>query len=316
MCAQCDRIAYADWHQCPRQQQQQGGVCARCEGPHAPELPCFIQPLEGARPIQQQNVAEDGDDDNTNDDGEQLPIRLCFFDAETSQDEPLHLQTQIAQKHVPLLIVAEVICERCIRAGIQVHDGHGRRAQGCVCGTARGPRMRQWCSPPFLNAANDVTPRPPGAPTYNFRRLYFHSFDDAAANPVDQFLDFLTKHGPQRSHTICLAHNGGKYDFHLILEALHLRSLPAKRLCTTGLKIYSMRLGGNNQRRITFKDSLNYFFCELDALPKSFKLPAELATPKPYFPYLFIRRRHLLERLQGLPPRDAYAEAPKIFGVV
>uniref|UniRef100_A0A183C758 DNA-directed DNA polymerase n=1 Tax=Globodera pallida TaxID=36090 RepID=A0A183C758_GLOPA len=85
------------------------------------------------------------------------------------------------------------------------------------------------------------------------------------------------------------------------------RSLPPKRLCTTGLKIYSMRLSGNNQRRITFKDSINYFFCELDALVKSFDLPADLATVKPFFPYLYIQRQHLHQRLAGLPPMEFYA---------
>ncbi|KAL3075850.1 hypothetical protein niasHT_032053 [Heterodera trifolii] len=193
-------------------------------------------------------------------------------------------------------------------AGISVHDGHGQRALGCVCmcGSVRGQQMRQWMSPPFANAPGDNTPSPPGAPLYNFRRLFFHSFDNAAADPVDQFLDYLTRHGPKNAHTVCIAHNGGKYDFHLVLEALHRRSMPPKRLCTTGLKIYSMKLGGNNQRRITFKDSVNFFVCQLDALVKSFNLPQHLATVKPFFPYMFINRQHLLERLAGLPGLDYY----------
>ncbi|KAL3119382.1 hypothetical protein niasHT_003990 [Heterodera trifolii] len=67
-----------------------------------------------------------------------------------------------------------------------------------------------------------------------------------------------------------------------------------------------MQLGGYNQRRITFKDSVNFFFCELDALVKSFNLPQHLATVKPFFPYMFIKRQHLLERLAGLPGLDYY----------
>ncbi|KAL3118367.1 hypothetical protein niasHT_001003 [Heterodera trifolii] len=233
----------------------------------------------------------------------------AFFDAETSQERPLQLNNQIAQKHVPLLIVAEVICEPCLRAGISVNDGFGRRAPDCVClcRMVRGQQMRRWSSPPFVNRPGDNTVPPNGAPTFNQRRFYFHSFDDEANDPIEQFLIFLMKHGSKKAHTVCIAHNGGKYDFHLVLEALHRRSIPPKRLCTTGLKIYSMKLRGRHQRRITFKDSINYFFCELDALVKSFDLPQHLATVKPFFPYLYIQRQHLLQRLNGLPAIEHYS---------
>ncbi|KAL3080617.1 hypothetical protein niasHS_012961 [Heterodera schachtii] len=241
--------------------------------------------------------------------GRTYSVIVCFFDAETSQERPLQLNNQIALKHVPLLIVAEIICEPCIRAGISVNDGFGRRAPDCVClcRMVRGQQMRRWSSPPFVNEAGDNTLPPDGAPTFNQRRFYFHSFDNEANDPIEQFLLFLMKHGPKKAHTVCIAHNGGKYDFHLVLEALHRRSIPPKQLCTTGLKIYSMKLRGMNQRRITFKDSINYFFCELDALVKSFDLPQHLATVKPFFPYLYIQRQHLLHRLNGLPAIEHYS---------
>ncbi|KAL3074705.1 hypothetical protein niasHT_037570 [Heterodera trifolii] len=248
-CRDCGRVAYLGLHQCPPLGQADKGAqdCRLCAGPHMNDQPCFIQPLGPghARAARVNNsinidVASEDDDDNDSDedDDDEQPLRFCFFDAETSQDRPLQLNNnnQVAQKHVPLLIVAEVICDRCIKAGISVHDGHGQRALGCVCmcGSVRGQQMRQWMSPPFANAPRDNTPSPPGAPLYNFRRLFFHSFDNAAADPVDQFLDYLTRHGPKNAHTVCIAHNGGKYDFHLVLEALHRRSMPPKRLCTTG----------------------------------------------------------------------------------
>ncbi|KAL3082483.1 hypothetical protein niasHT_038315 [Heterodera trifolii] len=336
ICQMCGRVAYANIHQCPPARRPDGLIdCRRCRGRHTFDQPCFIQPI-GEAPAREQraqspapadndgdgidfilnNLGDDneeeasvegGDDDDEEERDEQLPLRLCFFDAETSQEHPLQLNNQQAQKHVPLLIVAEVICEPCIRAGINIQDGQGQRARNCVCGTARGPQMRQWMSPPFINAPGDNTLQPEGAATFNNRRLFFHSFDNEDADPVDQFLDFLTHHGSKKAHTICIAHNGGKYDFHLVLEALHRRSLPPKKLCTTGLKIYSMKLRGRNQRRVTFKDSINYFFCELDALVKSFDLPQHLATVKPFFPYLFIKRQHLLERLNGLPAIEHYS---------
>ena len=93
---------------------------------------------------------------------------------------------------------------------------------------------------------------------------------------------------------------------HLILETLHQRNLPPKRILTTGLKIYSMTLRGNHQRQITFKDTLNFFYCELDALPKTFNLPNEIATAKPFFPYLYIRHENLNVRLPGLPDAEFY----------
>ncbi|KAL3122693.1 hypothetical protein niasHT_009590 [Heterodera trifolii] len=325
-CRDCGRVAYLGLHQCPPLGQADEGAqdCRLCAGPHTNDQPCFIQPLGPghARAARVNNnninidvVSEDDDENDTDEDDDEQPLRFCFFDAETSQDRPLQLNNnnnQVAQKHVPLLIVAEVICDRCIKEGISVHDGHGQRALGCVCSLYQGGNQRSrrsWttCARLCLYVwVWDNTPSPPGAPLYNFRRLFFHSFDNAAADPVDQFLDYLTRHGPKNAHTVCIAHNGGKYDFHLVLEALHRRSMPPKRLCTTGLKIYSMKLGGYNQRRITFKDSVNFFVCQLDALVKSFNLPQHLATVKPFFPYMFIKRQHLLERLEGLPGLDYY----------
>jgi hypothetical protein len=204
-----------------------------------------------------------------------------------------------------VLIIAEVLCERCIRQGIGATDEHvGQAAEDCVCGTPIGPRGRQWCSPPFRNAEGDHSPVPANAPAYNPRRLYFHAFDDEAADPVGQLLDFLTRHGPKGVQTVCLAHNGGKYDYHLLLESLHERNEAPRSLCTTGLKIYSMRLKGLHKRDVVFKDSLNYFFCELDALPKAFGLTG--VNAKPFFPYMYIRHQNLHERLPGLPALEHY----------
>uniref|UniRef100_A0A914MGR2 DNA-directed DNA polymerase n=1 Tax=Meloidogyne incognita TaxID=6306 RepID=A0A914MGR2_MELIC len=303
ICARCNHIIYADQEQrhqaeCqPRIQQQQvtntsqHKFCNQCKGPHKQEQPCYIQPLK-----------EVGDEE---DNGKRTPLRLCFFDAETSQDEPMQVSNNIKGfKHVPLLIIAEVICEKCIIAGFGV-ENIGQRAEGCFCGKPCNNQWRRWCSPPFRNSQGDNTPTPENI-FYNPRRMYFHSFDNEQQSPVDQFLDYLQQHGPKNVLTVCIAHNGGKYDFHLLLEALYHRSIPPKRLCTTGLKIYSMRLGGSHQRKVLFKDSLNYFFCELDALTKVFALPEELATTKPFFPYLYVKRQHLHERIRGVPPLDYY----------
>ncbi|KAL3104900.1 hypothetical protein niasHT_026395 [Heterodera trifolii] len=149
-CRDCGRVAYHGIHQCPPLDQAGVGAedCRLCGGPHTYDQPCFIQPI-GSGPTRAARVnnnnnsinidiaSEDDENDTDEDDDDEQPLRFCFFDAETSQDRPLQLNNnnnnQVAQKHVPLLIVAEVICDRCIRAGISVHDGIGQRALGCVC---------------------------------------------------------------------------------------------------------------------------------------------------------------------------------------
>nr|CAD2205395.1 unnamed protein product [Meloidogyne enterolobii] len=309
ICSNCHLIIYAQQtHECHQQQRQPQENCTKCNGPHSEDQPCYIQPLsveaeeeEIIEPVLNENQQQQQQAKRQR----KQPLRLCFFDAETSQDEPVQISNNInGYRHVPLLIIAEVICEKCILAGISI-ENIGQRAPGCFCGKPRGQRWLNWCSPPFRNAPGDTTARPDNI-IFNPRRMFFHSFDNAEENPVDQFLDYLLNHGSQNMLTICIAHNGGKYDFHLLLEALHRRNQPPTRLCTTGLKIYSMTLGGNHQRKVQFKDSLNYFFCELDALTKIFALPEDVATTKPFFPYLFIQRQHLHERIIGLPPLEYY----------
>nr|CAD2207486.1 unnamed protein product [Meloidogyne enterolobii] len=273
ICSNCHLIIYAQQaHECQQQRQQPQINCKMCNGPHTEDQPCFIQPLK------------------PDEDEQEIIMKIIMNNNSNKEQEIIDNQF--------------VICEACIRANIRIEDV-GQRAQGCFCGTPRGERWRNWCSPPFRNAPGDNTAFPDNI-TFNHRRMFFHSFDNAEDNPVDQFLDYLLNHGSQHMLTICIAHNGGKYDFHLLLEALHRRSHPPTRICTTGLKIYSMSLGGNNQRKVLFKDSLNYFFCELDALTKVFALPEDLVTAKPFFPYLFIQRQHLHYRLRGLPAIQYY----------
>nr|CAD2206470.1 unnamed protein product [Meloidogyne enterolobii] len=157
-----------------RQQPQRN--CKICNGPHTEDLPCFIQPLKS-----DEDEQEDTNENNNEQQQQQRtrnhrqPIRLCFFDAETSQDEPVQISQNInGYRHVPLLIIAEVICEACIRAGIRIEDV-GQRAQGCFCGTPRGERWRSWCSPPFINAPGDNTAFPNNI-TFNHRRMFFPFF--------------------------------------------------------------------------------------------------------------------------------------------
>ena len=75
------------------------------------------------------------------------------------------------------------------------------------------------------------------------------------------------------------------------------------KVVTTGLKLYSVEIAGQHERRIIIKDSLNFFTSRLAELPETFGLTVD---PKPFFPYLFIKRRNLKVTLPHLPPKKFY----------
>ena len=148
-------------------------------------------------------AAEDGksqlaiEDANENEDGgsqtNNKPYRYFIFDIECSQSEEVEVGRF---KHVPILICAELICTECIAAGIKVGRStteNPARPDTCICkgaDTITG-RARQW-----------VVPNSGG------RQFAFHSFDDGRINPVDEMLTFLTHHGPLKTNTVALSHNG------------------------------------------------------------------------------------------------------------
>jgi hypothetical protein len=105
--------------------------------------------------------------------------------------------------------------------------------------------------------------------------------------------------------TIAISHNGGKFDNHLLLERLYAKAVPVN-LLTTGLKIYTMEVKGTGYRNIVFKDSLNFFHCALDKLPKTFGLSAEESGDKGHFPHFFNRRENLDLQLDELPAFELY----------
>lgn len=58
-------------------------------------------------------------------------------------------------------------------------------------------------------------------------------------------------------------------------------------------------------RETVFKDSLNFFKCRLDALPKTFRLQ-HLVEEKPWFPHLYNTERHLNKQRNSLPKAHYY----------
>lgn len=177
------------------------------------------------------------------------------------------------------LLVAQVLCEKCIEAKVDVKEQITRvnRPAGCFCGVGRRRQLS--------------------------RNLVFDSWSKKDADPVDEFLEWLLHSGPKSGTvTIVLSHNGGKFDIHACLERLYTKNIPVK-LVMTGLKIYSMEIKGRNTRHVIFKDTLNFFFAPLASLPKSFEVDV---APKPFFPYLWNQPENLFVELDHLPDQKYY----------
>lgn len=93
------------------------------------------------------------------------------------------------------------------------------RALNCVCGVFSNKFRYKW--------ANLVKDNP--------RLLFFREGPD---NPrknqtvADQFLDFLTHCGERSTQDIILAHNAGKYDLHLLVDAIYARNIQPNLIMT------------------------------------------------------------------------------------
>lgn len=165
------------------------------------------------------------------------PVRYVFWDVESElleaadDDNVGHVDWEDGEEgeraaaaacqksHRPLLVCADVICERCIAAGIDLDREPKRRAPGCFCGVPwrLGDLGRHACmqADPQLVAAGQMP-----IDGKNPRRLAFHRFqqqqqpqqNQAHPRPVNsaiaQFVDLLLHTGPLMARTIALAHNG------------------------------------------------------------------------------------------------------------
>lgn len=268
-----------------------GAECSRCELVHDRRHPyCYIQPVAPAAPT-------DDEDDDVDDPvrgkkkkKKRRQVRYVFYDIEASQRARLQLKSgEVVRRHEPILLVCAVLCAPCMDAGHTIDSPDRRPPSGkCLCGVF-GPRFR------YRQHQVDDGVR---------RKLAFHSFDRPTGNPVDDFLDFLLLTGPRCTTTVVLAHNGGKYDHHMLMERLFHRGI-TPRVVANGLKLYTVDVRAD-RRHIVLKDSLNFFSSPLADLHKTFDLGREGVAHKPYFPYLYIQRRYLNRPLKRLPPRRYY----------
>ncbi|KAL3071911.1 hypothetical protein niasHS_016512 [Heterodera schachtii] len=233
---------------------------------------------------------------------------------------PAAFDHAVLLKHVPVLVCAEVICERCIAHGVELEREPLRRAPRCQCGVPwRGANRRRWCSrigeQQFDDSGVDIGADELGAvgrqlppDGLNPRRLRFFCDGEPGTGrgAMEQFVDFLLHTGPKGVRTVMLAHNGGRYDIHLLLEELQRRGERPRRAVQHGLRVYMLELRGTHQRELICKDSLNYFHCALATLPRTFGLRG--VPDKPFFPYHHIHARNLDVELPAgtLPPPAAY----------
>lgn len=262
------------------QQHANVSCCRHCWGPHAPKMPCFIQPRAYEDKCQTEELYPNANLDTAaatvptaaaldDDDGDEGPPQLVAEEPgaaaapprrrRPSRDElspPPLLQVQQPQqqqqllavepmlrkpirflwwdvetwldadhKHIPVLICAEVLCERsvahtyihtymllssycihrCIRASIHIVEHPHRRAPYCLCGgvwQSGGRNRARWCMP-MAEAQAPLT-----TDGRNPRRLHFHNFGGDEQPAMVQFADFLLRHGPKDVTTIALSHNG------------------------------------------------------------------------------------------------------------
>jgi hypothetical protein len=263
-----------------QEQQQPADPCDQCGVVHTEEEPfCYIQPRAA--------VSEKAEK-------KRMRTRYVFFDIETSQNRKLKLDSGIQVfRHEAILLVAAVICTPCMDAGISPLPGRGddenSRGKACCCAVF-GPLFR------FRRNLIDAQ---------NRRRLAFDAFNHRRENVVDRFIDFLCTSTARYTTTIVISHNGGRFDNHFVLERLIHRGV-VPTVVSNGLKFYSVGFVVD-KRRIILKDSLNFFSSPLAALWSTFDLGEEGIEEKPFFPYLYIKRRNLERRLPHLPARRYYA---------
>ncbi|KAL3112382.1 hypothetical protein niasHT_018762 [Heterodera trifolii] len=264
-------------------------------------------------------------------------VRFIFWDVECAQERVVQQQQQQRQQQILQEGVADewaadggedddddaggiVICERCIAHGVELEREPLRRAPRCQCGVPwRGANRRRWCSrigeQQFDDSGVDIGADELGAvgrqlppDGLNPRRLRFFCDGEPGTGrgAMEQFVDFLLHTGPKGVRTVMLAHNGGRYDIHLLLEELQRRGERPRRAVQHGLRVYMLELRGTHQRELICKDSLNYFHCALATLPRTFGLRG--VPDKPFFPYHHIHARNLDVELPAgtLPPPAAY----------
>lgn len=207
--------------------------CPKCQRNYDPDQGrhlCYIQPLHMMTKQRTKGMAN----------RQQEAVRYIFFDIEACQDKPVMINGAKVEicysmfiifnfcsgifqcyKHEANLLVCEILCRNCMDEGIDPTAMPVQRATLCNCGV-----FGQKCR--FRSAMCEAG---------NPRLLAFDNFDDSGRHPVDRFLDFILDSGPRTTTSFVIAHNGAKYDLHILLEFIYKRKLEPK-LTMTGANVY------------------------------------------------------------------------------
>ncbi|KAL3106113.1 hypothetical protein niasHT_030400 [Heterodera trifolii] len=218
----------------------------------------------------QEGVADewgaDGGDDDDDDAG-------GIGDGEAA---PAAFDHAVVLKHVPVLVCAEVICERCIAHGVELEREPLRLAPRCQCGVPWRGANRRRCGVDIGADDVDVVGQQQLPPD--------------GLNPVGCASSVTgSRHRAGCDGAICR------------LSAPHRPKRRAHRDACT------QRVARHAPAELICKDSLNYFHCALATLPRTFGLRG--APDKPFFfPYHYIHARNLDVELPAgtLPPPAAY----------
>ena len=122
-------------------------------------------------------------------------------------------------------------------------------------------------------------------------------------DPLGEMIEWLFNSTPTNIKTIAYAHNGSRFDFHLILRRLYKMNI-IPNLTMAGMKIFQMDAKDNkNFPQVIFRDSYLIMSVPLGNLKKTFNLKCE---NKMFFPYLFNSVKNYNRRLSTLPPASDY----------
>ena len=180
------------------------------------------------------------------------PTVYCFFDTETAQVPRTMPDGSTREKHVPVMVCVQVVCNLCWKDTESYGEWKAQNAGQVNC---------DYCG--------------------RHKRI----FENDEVDCMDQLVRFLhndlmAQHIDKRlapKQILVVAHNMKRFDGMLLFEALSKSGFAPTHILTNGLSIMSATIGPN----MRLIDSINFLLQPLSQLPKSYMLP----VTKKMFPH-------------------------------